>query len=373
MGCLFFCAQKSWLIVSFCLVGLWTSARAQPETISLPHLGLNPHTITVSGLSSGAFMAVQMHVAHSSLITGAAIFAGGPFGCAYDTSGTATLTRAIQRCVNIPYFSWWPSFGTFIVPPLLSDSVNFTHSLERTQSIDPLHNLTHDRVFLFSGTHDSTVPPSVMKVLHRWYASFIPKNQIYDMFALPAGHGLPSLEGVVPCSDTNTPYLNFCDLDGVGHALSFLLDTPVPDADEDPDQESDLFSFKQTPFMSDRVGSTGLSEDGYIFIPRVCQEMSGCHLHIAFHGCAQSDAFTGLSFFTKSGYNAWAARNKAVILYPQVHASSPENSLGCWDWWGYTDQKFPTRDGLQMRSVHAMAEHLLKPPHSGTPTTPLDQ
>lgn len=32
--------------------------------------------VTVSGFSSGAFMAVQMHVAYSSLVNGSAIFAG---------------------------------------------------------------------------------------------------------------------------------------------------------------------------------------------------------------------------------------------------------------------------------------------------------
>ena len=32
--------------------------------------------ITVSGLSAGAYMAVQMHIAYSSIINGSAIFAG---------------------------------------------------------------------------------------------------------------------------------------------------------------------------------------------------------------------------------------------------------------------------------------------------------
>ena len=36
----------------------------------------NISTISVSGLSSGAYMAVQVHVAFSSIINGAGIFAG---------------------------------------------------------------------------------------------------------------------------------------------------------------------------------------------------------------------------------------------------------------------------------------------------------
>jgi poly(3-hydroxybutyrate) depolymerase len=37
--------------------------------------------ITVSGLSSGAFFAHQFHIAHSKLVAGAGLIAGGPYGC----------------------------------------------------------------------------------------------------------------------------------------------------------------------------------------------------------------------------------------------------------------------------------------------------
>src|SRR3954467_11878831 len=43
---------------------------------------LEPGSVTVSGISSGAFFAHQFHVAYSSLVTGAGIVAGGPYGCA---------------------------------------------------------------------------------------------------------------------------------------------------------------------------------------------------------------------------------------------------------------------------------------------------
>lgn len=44
-------------------------------------LGLDRGTVTASGLSSGGFFAHQFHVAHSDLVTGAGIIAGGPYGC----------------------------------------------------------------------------------------------------------------------------------------------------------------------------------------------------------------------------------------------------------------------------------------------------
>jgi poly(3-hydroxybutyrate) depolymerase len=41
---------------------------------------------TVSGVSSGAAMAIQFHVAHSSLVSGAGIVAGPPYWCMYEVN-----------------------------------------------------------------------------------------------------------------------------------------------------------------------------------------------------------------------------------------------------------------------------------------------
>ena len=47
-------------------------------------LPADPGQVSVAGISSGAFMANQLHIAHSAGIMGAGIVAGGPFGCAVD-------------------------------------------------------------------------------------------------------------------------------------------------------------------------------------------------------------------------------------------------------------------------------------------------
>lgn len=52
------------------------------ELTALPAMGADPTQTTISGFSSGGFMVSQMLVAHSSVIKGAGIFAGGPDGCA---------------------------------------------------------------------------------------------------------------------------------------------------------------------------------------------------------------------------------------------------------------------------------------------------
>jgi hypothetical protein len=44
---------------------------------------------SVSGISSGAYLAVQFHVAHSNIVRGAGIIAGGPYYCAENSSSRA--------------------------------------------------------------------------------------------------------------------------------------------------------------------------------------------------------------------------------------------------------------------------------------------
>jgi poly(3-hydroxybutyrate) depolymerase len=63
------------------LVALLTTpseAAADP----LPAFTVDPAQTSVSGLSSGAYMAGQFHVAFSAAIVGAGIVAGGPYDCA---------------------------------------------------------------------------------------------------------------------------------------------------------------------------------------------------------------------------------------------------------------------------------------------------
>ena len=188
MGRLFSCAWRAWFIVTVCLMGLWTSAKAQPETISLPHLGLNPQTVTVSGFSSGGFMAVQMHVAHSSFIKGAAIFAGGPFGCAANNRGVATLIQATRQCVNMPISRGGHPLELLRCPPLCPTSL-ISHTRSRIHRVSircAIWLMIASSCFRNRGSDCSPVchgsPP-------QWYTSFVPEHQIDDLFTLPAGHG----------------------------------------------------------------------------------------------------------------------------------------------------------------------------------------
>jgi poly(3-hydroxybutyrate) depolymerase len=64
------------LAIALCL---GDTARAADRLGTLP---IDPAQISVSGISSGAFMANQLHVAHSAQLMGAGLIAGGLYGCA---------------------------------------------------------------------------------------------------------------------------------------------------------------------------------------------------------------------------------------------------------------------------------------------------
>src|SRR6185437_4834328 len=71
----------------------------------LPALGAKIDETSVSGISSGAYMAGQFQMAHAKRVTGAAIIAGGPYGCsesifANTIPGTGTALLNLSKAVN---------------------------------------------------------------------------------------------------------------------------------------------------------------------------------------------------------------------------------------------------------------------------------
>jgi TPR repeat protein len=90
-------------------------AACRPEVPGLPALGARLDGTTVSGVSSGAYMAGQLHLAHNRIITGAAMIAGGPYGCAQSVytrgiigpgSALINASRAINGCMANDLAAW---------------------------------------------------------------------------------------------------------------------------------------------------------------------------------------------------------------------------------------------------------------------------
>src|SRR5689334_15807256 len=64
------------------------------HAVTLPALNVDTTKTTVSGLSSGGFMANQLGYAYSSVFKGVGVFAGGPYMCAGHNNYTACMYNA---------------------------------------------------------------------------------------------------------------------------------------------------------------------------------------------------------------------------------------------------------------------------------------
>ncbi len=306
-------------------------------------------------------MAVQLHVAWSSRIVGAAVVAGGPYGCA-ETGWWPRLATATTVCMDMA-----EDYVPFLGPPDPRGSIRLTRDSARRGRIDDPANLADDRVFLFSGGADRTVPAGVVGALRRYYLEFIPKDRLRLVDDVAAGHGFAVIEAPLGCGATESPYINDCDYDTARNILEFLYPELVPAGEA---ASAALVSFDQGLYVDD-LEAASMAETGYAYIPQSCREQSGCAVHVALHGCRQSASLIGDAFYRGTGFNRWAETNRIVVLYPQVEPTdgwfgwSP-NPRGCWDWWGYTGSAYLEREAPQMAGVMRMIEALTDGPSGGS-------
>ena len=229
-----------------------------------------PHT--VSGVSAGAFMAVQHHVVWSSDVDAVGAVAGGPFWCAQSNAIVAQTS-----CMRAPELI---DVGELVLVTLGTYASGF---------IDSPRNLAGDRVWLFSGQRDTVVhrgtprvglratPPSiclqivprtakvddirvlggcarasgVVEKLGEYYLKLgVADAELTRVFNVSAQHAMPTLAYGNACDYLGMPYLNACDYDAAGAMLTTLLEgerhAPLlpPSADAPPSAER-LLTFCQ--------------------------------------------------------------------------------------------------------------------------------
>jgi poly(3-hydroxybutyrate) depolymerase len=295
------------------------------------------HSIT--GFSSGAFFAVQYQYAHSSRLTGAAIFAGGPYWCAQDS-----LEDALVDCMSVPF--------NLHLEPLNAEA----QSLAKSGDIDPLEGLAKNKVFLFSGEVDYTVNPGVVHLLEKQYAQ-MNVTDVQTEYSIGDAHGFPTLNYGNPCYLQETPFINNCNYDGAGNALKQVIGNIKPAGTA---QDGNIVPFNQSKYISDGTEPSALSlaDTGYAYVPSACQN-GNCHVHLVLHGCGQQYEKVGDVFVKNAGYNGYAESNNLVILYPQATATY-FNEMSCWDWWGYGGQNYATKSGPQIMFMQNLVDGFLK-------------
>lgn len=326
------------------------------EYEELPALGAVLAGTTVSGLSSGAYMAEQFQLANADIVAGVAIIAGGPYACAESAftglmpdAGVQILsaTRASSACML-------DTMAIYGVPDAAKLAAR-ARELSEAGRIGAIGDVVDDRVYVFSGTNDQVVRPRIVSKTVEFYSDLgVPQQNIKYVREVPAGHAMITLDKGGSCELNEPPYVVDCDYDQVGAFFSFFyLEAQEPAGPPG----GRYFEFDQTAF-SEGLRQTSLTRSAVIYIPQAC-EAGGCRVHVAFHGCQQNRDTVKTAFTKDAGYARWADAYKVMVLFPEV-GNSALNPLGCWDWWGYTGSDYLTRDAPQIIAVRRMLDRLAK-------------
>lgn len=310
----------------------------------LPLASFAAPKVTVSGISSGAYMAQQFHTAFSADVSGVGVVAGGPYYCA---QGQALF--ALNRCMST-------SMGT----PIPAQSINVSKILASTGLIDPIQNIANSKVYVLGGKRDETVVPKVVDALVETYRLWgVPSKNIRYVNNLNVGHAFPTVGFGNDCeTPSEPPFISKCGKDVAGEILNHL-NGPLH-GKASPRAER-FFAFNQlSGLYPAEVALANMAQKAFAYVPEGCEypDANGCAVHIAFHGCRQTIDHIGGSFITETGYNAWAEANRIVVVYPQAVKNAITNPKGCWDWWGYTGPYYHTQQGIQLKQVYRLVKQL---------------
>ncbi|MBA4741968.1 MAG: poly(3-hydroxybutyrate) depolymerase [Azoarcus sp.] len=343
-------AARPALVILACVFSTAVAAAAPLAALDADLRGL-----TVSGLSSGGYMATQFQVAHSALVRGVGVFASGPYDCA-----EGDLERALSHCMA-------PAGAN--LPPSPEHTLARIRAHAEAKQVDPVEGLADDRVWVFSGGADRTVTRPVVDALVAFYREHVEDEALRYVTLPAAGHAMISVAapGANACGSTASPFVNRCgEFDAAGEMLAHLIGALQPKVAA---REASLRSFDQAPHTHVSPADLSMASQGMVYVPQTC-EAGGCRVHVVFHGCRQGMDAVGRDFVQGAGYNEWAEANRLIVLYPQASARNGMawgswrwvyNPQGCWDWWGYSGKASPTRDGGQIRAVHSMLQKLAEP------------
>jgi poly(3-hydroxybutyrate) depolymerase len=342
-------------LAAFALLG---GISTQASAVALNAYNVDPASVSVSGLSSGGFMAAQIGVAYSGTIKkGFGVFAGGPFDCARN--------QTYSMCMNNN-------------TPSISTPTNNMKSWSGG-SIDSTGNLSSRRIYMQVGSSDTTVGPNVMNQLKSQLGNFDNSTNVSYVTTSGAAHTFPtdfSGSGDNACGSAVSPYISNCSYDGAGAVLKWMYGSL--NARNTGTLGGSVVSFDQTG----SYGASGMDVTGYLYVPHNCAPGGStvCKLHVALHGCLQGHQKISMQYVNNTGYNKWADTNNIIILYPQAvtdstsHATwdsgSVANPNGCWDWIGWYGSNADQHGGVQMVAIVNMINKIKSGYNSsGTTTT----
>ncbi|XP_018009944.1 uncharacterized protein LOC108667432 [Hyalella azteca] len=319
------------------VLGAVTIASAQ---IHLGPLNVDASSVTASGVSSGAAMATQLHVALSSTVHGVALFAGVVFHCAQGLLSEALV------CMETPA----------LVP--VATLISETDNMESRGSIDSTSNLVGDKAYIFAGSLDTVVKPGNGPNIEEFYSHY--GVQLITEYGVVAEHCQPTDNHGPACSYLGGDYINNCVYNGAYEALNALYgDIQRPTGSEA--LLGTFAEFDQGDFFTLGLPSqSSMDNVGYVYIPSACEDGTvTCKLHVALHGCLQGREAMGDTFAKNTEYLQVAELNNIIVIFPQAISTILSNPNGCWDWWGYTGIGYSTNNAPQIVAIRRMIETVI--------------
>lgn len=301
--------------------------------------GADADQVSVSGFSSGGYMAVQVHVAYSETIMGVGVVGGGPYYCAQ-----ANVVTAMTACMQSP---------SLINVELLQQ---ITRDAQLDNTIDPVSNMENDMVYLYSGTKDITVVKGVVKALDTYYSDFVDQSNVKRVFNKPSGHAFITDNYGNGCVTSMGPWINNCSYNQAYEILNHIYGGNL--LKPDSSAAGIFYEFDQTQFVDITKGV--MNSAGYVYVPSNCNSLnSNCKVHVSLHGCRQGKSFMEDKYALHTGYNEVADLNDIIVIYPQADAAPVWNPNGCWDWWGYTGINYASNLADQMKAIKGMIDRVL--------------
>ncbi|MDI3418744.1 extracellular catalytic domain type 2 short-chain-length polyhydroxyalkanoate depolymerase [Streptomyces luteolus] len=332
------------------------AAAAAPVSVAGELKSYNVDGVYSVGISSGGYMATQLHVAYSGTFDGSATFASGPQYCAQNN-----LNTALNACMEVSQ------------DLQLEKLKQTTKDWSAQGKIDDVANLSGDPVYAFSGSSDSTVERPVVTALSDYYAHF-GANVLYNK-STTAGHAWISPLGPNSCTVTATPYINNCGIDPERDFLAHLLGSVNAPAGT---PGGTLTQFDQNQYEPGGAAKPiSMDEKAFVYTPTSCEGGATCKVLVALHGCKQGYSYQGFGtqFIDKAYLNEYADTNNLIVLYPQAIATATlDNPNGCWNWWGYLgDADYARHGGKQIETIMSMVKALgggggTTPPTTGSAT-----
>ena len=320
---------------------LYVTNVAATDTAPLP-----PHT--VSGFSSGGYMAANHLITLSASAKRAAILAGYPVA---DGAKAATLKSMAARGL-----------------------------------IDSIDHLRDAAVYIYRGQNDTLVQSWMARAVAWQMGQLMPRTSVYMHIEPGAPHGIlvtgdPQAHA---CDHQGPPFINDCGngVDLFARVFPFVLNVPalpkgpngLRPARHDPLR---IFLLEQAPFV--QAAALGLSEEhiasrlgdsAMVYVPTGCGEAAAaaaeetrCSIHVDYHGCFMSDEVDHVPavpesramhlqyYLQHTAQYDYAEAYRTIVLNPRV-ADTPHGNWGaCW-------RTPPMKDAAEFSAVRGMLAFL---------------